>query len=152
MITTQLHSLEKLKTEWSAIVSEGACSGYVWMSNADKPLVLRGANLPDWENLHGQGGFIYESCLYFKDRASLKIRQLNDQWQISRVTWNGAPPEDNEADYTLGVYLTVSDTGFDKMKFLEKWEPRDEDNVCPGFKSLQPAWSAFIGFNSAEEK
>ena len=123
--------------------------GYIWMSDAPlKHILLAPSPLPLWENMHEEQNFVWEANLYCKDEWSLSIKQTNDQWIVSLVSWKESiAKQENSIEFLDHKYVGSGPLLSQKLLFQEAWIAR-KDEFCENKEVLQPAWIAFTGFEN----
>lgn len=137
--------LQKYWEQWA----KGQFVGYIWMSNAPLHYVMTSpAALPAWTALHQNQGFIWEANLYQQDKLSITIRQVNDGWLVSQVTWQSAPAK-AAGEFLEHRYLGRGMSNDQMLTVREAWQP-EPDPLCEGMAVLTPAWTAFVGFSKKE--
>lgn len=118
-------------------------SGFIRMSDSERECVLENTVFPELAS--NTVSFLFEAAFYVEGKYSVMIRQFNDFWLINQVNWKDLPPESSSEDDDYIVYWQEN-TDRKKMMFYTQYLPVDS---C-GFKTLAPAWNAFIGFKKGE--
>lgn len=121
--------------------------GYIWMSDAPlNHIFLEPSSLPVWENMNNEQNFLWEANLYCKDEWSLSIKQTNEQWIVSLISWKESKEkQEEEIEFLDHKYVGSGPLLSQKLLFKEAWIAR-EDEFCENKEVLQPAWIAFTGF------
>lgn len=138
--------MEKHKITLAHIPNPASYDGYLWWSNADKPLVYKNESLPVWPE-EGSNPFIIEGQLFDKQtRKSFSIRFIDGSYCIHCADLN----EFKSIEYIEKEYLPNRMEGISKLCFREYWRP-EEDDLCEGMEVLKPAELIFVGFKNREE-
>ena len=127
--------------------------GYIWLSDASKPIVLDNGKLEDTDKKYfseGQNPFIIEGQLFDNtNKCSFSIKNVDGKMIV--VKYEGA---DLESDRDSRSYEFVPNSrmelGNKKLKFLQKWETQPNDK-CNDMGVLVPAGLVFIGFNNIDK-
>ena len=141
-ISYQVHQLKDLAEKLDFLKNETG-SGFIRMSDSERESVLENTVFP--ELAFNAVPFLFEAAFYVEGKYSVMVRQFNDFWQINQVNWKDLPPETSSADDDYIVYCQEN-TDRRKMLFYTQYLPVDS---CE-FKTLTPAWNAFIGFKKGE--
>lgn len=141
-ISYKVHQLKDLAEKLDFLKNETG-SGFIRMSDSERECVLENTVFP--ELAFKTVPFLFEAAFYVEGKYSVMIRQFNDFWQINQVNWKDLPPETSSSDDDYIVYCQEN-TDRKKMLFYTQYLPVDS---C-GFKTLTPAWNAFIGFKKGE--
>lgn len=125
------------------VLKNETVDGFIRFSDAEREMVLEKSAFPaiDFTAV----SFLFEAAFYVEGKYSVMIRQMNDFWLINRVDWKILPPESSKPEDDYVVY-TQKNTDYKEMLFYTQYLPVDN---C-GFKTLTPAWNAFIGFEKGE--
>jgi CRISPR type III-associated protein (TIGR04423 family) len=140
---------KELRQRYEAL--EGEYEGYIQLSDRRIAHLFREpAALPAWDELHRDGGFIFEAALYDpSEKKSYLIRQINESWhwiEYENIDWDRF----GEAD--KNVYYSVFDAHSRKeLRMVQLWEER-EDPVSAGFCSLELTAVVFAGFEKGEAR
>ncbi len=120
-------------------------TGYYRMSNEPDPhLITNTFNLPKI----GSNPFVIEANLYAKDGSvSISIKHIDGQYIIGIVEWQNV---DQSIILEIQTYLTHGLENIRGAKFKRAWIPA-QDPQCAGMEVLQPAWRAFVGFDTSTE-
>jgi CRISPR type III-associated protein (TIGR04423 family) len=85
--------------------------------------------------------FVIEGNFYAKaEQVSIQVKHINGEYHITQFNLAELKPEFKHEQIYLG-----HDLGGRDFKMLEAWE-EVADPYLENMKTLQPAWSAFIGF------
>lgn len=136
------------KINITEIPKSGKYDGYVWMSNATEPIVLRKEGLPC--EFLGSNPFVVEALLYDGEtNISYSVRQAGNETICVEADGQTAANDKNTISY---LSSSNSLKGL-RLRFCNIWEER-EDEACLGMKRLTFIGRAFIGFdidNKAKE-
>ncbi len=117
-------------------------TGYFRMSDSDTPSQVKGNfTLPET----GKNPFVIEAGLYADDGSvSISIEHIDGKYLIGIVNW-----QEMDASVVLETqtYLTHGLEKIRDAKFVRAWIPVP-DPQCAGMEVLQPAWRAFVGFDT----
>lgn len=114
--------------------------GYVWMSDAKEPKVLK--NKKFTFNEDQQNPFIVEGLLWAKkEGVSIHIRHTG-RYLIHKYEVNAS-----DLSKDIKQYLPHKIEGIKKLKFKQVWEP-EEDPLCENMEVLKMKALVFIGFAS----
>ncbi len=121
-------------------------TGYYRMSDKPSPDIVDGKfNLPEI----GANPFIVEANLYDKKGSvSISIEHIDGKYLIGIVDW-----KQTDANIVLEeqTYLTHGLDHHKGAKFVRAWIPIP-DPECTGMEVLQPAWRAFVGFDTSAKE
>jgi len=123
-------------------------TGYLWMSNKDKPLVLAEPGTVSSALFETKNPFVAEGLLYDSGNdVSISIRYADGKYFITRYENARGADDDPLADDV--EYFSVRMAPELKMKFRRRWklepDPNCEDMEAPSVES-----EAFIGFTAEE--
>ena len=150
----------RLKTlsSLSDIPSDIEYSGYVWISNDPKPIVIID-NTYDFSKKFDKA-YIIEAYLYSKEKnLSISVKHLDGKDLISQIDLNGLDiSKENEniskhryiADAAItNKYKEITDENKKViyLDFIQYWD-YEEDELCENLKVLKPTWVAFVGFET----
>lgn len=118
--------------------------GYIWMSDKSAPQAISNINeLPTTTN-----PYIVEGNLYCKEKdISISIRNTGDKLFITKIDLNAA---ENDASVILEPQTFIAHrapNNHKKVCFKQAWIA-EKDDYCEGMHVLQPAWRAFVGFDT----
>lgn len=120
--------------------------GYLWWSNANKPIIFVNEPLSQWPE-ESANPFILEGQLFDKqNQKSFSIRFVDGSYLIH--SFNLIELQNNE--YINKEYLPERMDGVSKLCFREYWKP-EKDAFCEDMKVLKPAEIVFAGFKFKEE-
>ena len=139
----ELFTKEELRQYWQTL-RDRKYIGYIWMSDAPLKNKLNDEELPSWDDIHENNNFIWEANLYEKDKLSLSIKQVNNQWLVSEINWE-ITLEENQGELIENVYLSTGLKGEKNILVKEAWLI-EKDEYCCNMEVLKPAWKAFCGF------
>lgn len=121
--------------------------GYIWKSDESIPKVLNKEAFPFLEI--EENPFIIEGYLYSEeDKLSISIKYIDGKYFISQINLKKLDlKSDNfvEHKYLSDATIVKQNSNFKYIKFVQFWE-ENKDNLCENMNVLQPAWSAFVGF------
>ena len=116
--------------------------GYLWFSDDSHPEVIDTKNPFDAKKLTDLP-FVVEGMLYApKDKVSIRIVNFNGDYKIAKMELVEMP-EDGQKTYLLKKRFG----NHHRIKMYEHWEEQP-DPINQNRPVLQPAWSAFIGFQN----
>jgi len=139
---------EELRSRYEALT--GRYEGYVQMSGGRiKDVWKEASELPSWEDLHREGGFIFEAALYDPvQKRSILVRQQDEGWQwveYGNIDWDRCDPADR------GLYYSVFDKHTKReLRMIQLWQKR-EDPISPGYFVMEPVAVVFAGFEKGGE-
>ncbi len=115
--------------------------GYVWLSNSEKPKVLKDTTFDFSKNEEGKNPFIIEALLFNKEKnKSYTIRHTGkyhiNEFDLSKYT------SENLVDVE---YLPHRLDGVKKVCFKQLWLP-EEDKNCLDMEVLKMKALIFTGF------
>lgn len=114
--------------------------GYLWYSDAEAPVLLEQETVKDEH--FTKLPFIIEGNLYCEaERLSVQIKNIDGVYKITSVVL----PQPQHPNYFLESYIAHDVKGYRKFLLFEAWEA-ETDDLLSGMGCLQPAWSAFAGF------
>ena len=141
------------------IPKDKAYTGYLWMSDSDKPSVLNDSKLESlilnsstYETItyneinDSSNPFIIEGQLFCeKEKQSYSIKYVDGKhivvvYDLNHIPDNWAKFEDQDIKKFIPNRMTAS-----KMVFHQYWEPK-KDEFCQDMEVLQPAAFVFVGF------
>lgn len=136
--------MQRIKIE--DIPTHGKYDGYVWMSNATDPIVLRGEMLPGC--ILGTNPFVVEAQLYDSEKnTSYSIRQAGNETICSKIDLSTAKGDNDKKSYlSSGNSLKGL-----RLLFLNVWEERTDES-CLNMKSLRFITQAFVGFEEENKE
>jgi CRISPR type III-associated protein (TIGR04423 family) len=117
--------------------------GYIWLSDASKPIVLDNGKLKDTDKKYfseGQNPFIIEGQLFDeKNKRSFSIKNVEGRMIV--VKYEGDTDEEPQK-FVPNSRMGLGDR---KLKFLQKWEAEPNAD-CENMDVLVPAGLVFLGF------
>lgn len=151
MITVQQLTRKELEKKWIDI-SDREYEGYIWMSDAVHPIVIKKAKLGDWEQYHkpGKYHFITEVNLY-NESISINIVFHDGIWTLKKINWQRVLLEGLEILEHEYISSVITPGKFTILHYKEAWLPV-EDPYCQNMEVLEPAWIAFTGFKEEQIK
>lgn len=129
---------------------KGNYEGYIWMSDATKPVVYTPAKSVDITLDDTVNPFVIEGELFNRDNGeSVSIRFADVHYFVKKFS---VTPEDLKGSerVTKKEYLPQRMPGVGKLEYLQYWNEAT-DPLCDGMETLQPGDIVFVGFK-AEEK
>ena len=124
-----------------------AFDGYLWLSNEQKPKMLKGNKVDI--SLFQPLPFIIEGNLWSeKHQLSIQIRNIDGQYKIVRFDLSHSYEDSLLEEKT---YLAHDLDDVREYLVVEAWEEK-EDELLAGMKTLIPAWTAFKGFVNSKTK
>ncbi len=125
-------------------VPRGSYSGYYWLSNAEKPVVVQGS-FPE-DILEKSLPFVVEANLWDDGAGhSISIRHNGEKHIIVRYNLN--TPQGFEQHQVTFIAHRLPGKG--RAKFVELWR-EETDELCNGINTLKPYGRAFIGFEKPQ--
>lgn len=115
--------------------------GYIWLSDADKPIVLK--NEPFDFSAIDINPFIIEALLYNEQKEVSVHIHHTDKYQITEYQLN----QFDYAEVVETEYLPHRLDGVSKVKFKQIWLSQTEDN-CQGMEVLNLKAIIFCGFKN----
>ena len=118
--------------------------GYIWLSDASKPIVLDNGKLKDTDKKYfseGQNPFIIEGQL-FDGKNSFSIKNVDGKMIVIKYDESDLKVDRDSKSYEF-VPNSRMGLGDRKLKFLQKWEPNAD---CENMDVLVPAGLVFLGF------
>lgn len=115
--------------------------GYIWFSDADKPIVLKDETY-DFSTI-SVNPFIIEALLYNEQKEVSIHIQHADNYQITEYHLNHF----DKAEVADVEYLPHRLSGVEKVKFKQIWLPEPEEN-CQGMEVLNLKAIVFCGFKN----
>ena len=118
--------------------------GYIWLSDASKPIMLDNGKLKDTDKKYfseGQNPFIVESQL-FDGKNSFSIKNVDGKMIVIKYDESDLKVDRDSKSYEF-VPNSRMGLGDRKLKFLQKWEPNAD---CENMDVLVPAGLVFLGF------
>ncbi len=113
-------------------------SGYVWYSDAEKPIIIE-TKEPFHLDMLTELPFIIEGHLFCEsEQISIQIKNIDGQYHFAEIDINGLL---DQAKNYVGHDLNTD------YKMVEAWEEYP-DPLCTGMMTLRPAWRAFAGFTN----
>ena len=115
--------------------------GYIWLSDASKPIVLDNGKLKDTDKKYfseGQNPFIVEGQL-FDGKNSFSIKNVDGKMIVVKYE---VDTDEEPQNFVPNSRMGLGDR---KLKFLQKWEVElnaDRENM----DVLVPAGLVFLGF------
>ncbi|OQX77914.1 MAG: type III CRISPR-associated protein [Bacteroidetes bacterium 4484_249] len=128
-------------------INNTAFEGYVWLSDKDKPRMLKGETFNFSKYEDGNNPFIIEALLFDKATdVSYTVRHTG-KYIIGKFNLN---------DYTdenfVGVeYLSHRLKDVNKVNFKQLWLPEEDEN-CEGMPVMKMKALIFTGFDCKTEK
>lgn len=126
-------------------------SGYVWMSDSNKPIVLHNEEY-SLEIADDANPFVIEAQLYSsKDNVSVSVKYVDGKYIVKE--YENVSPESKSDTITFKEYVANPRIGNDALLFLQYWEEKEDDNVNPlrcDMKELRPGKLVFVGFKKKE--
>lgn len=113
--------------------------GFYRYSNAEKEVYLDNSPLPLNDINRNNNSFLYEAAFYVENSYSVSIRQYNDFWLWNEVQWNEMQPDISNDESTCYSQIASSNR---RLKFHTHYKMEKNND----FDVLQPAWTAFVGF------
>ncbi len=129
---------------------KGNYEGYIWMSDATKPVVYNSNESVDITLDDNANPFVIEGELYDKQNGeSISIRFADGHYFVKKFT---VKPEDLKGSerVTKKEYLAQRMPGVGRLKYLQYWNEA-KDTLCDDMETLQPGDLVFVGYK-AEEK
>jgi CRISPR type III-associated protein (TIGR04423 family) len=118
--------------------------GYIWLSDASKPIMLDNGKLKDTDKKYfseGQNPFIIEGQL-FDGKNSFSIKNVDGKMIVIKYDESDLKVDRDSKSYEF-VPNSRMGLGDRKLKFLQKWEPNAD---CENMDVLVPAGLVFLGF------
>lgn len=121
-------------------------TGYVWLSDQDKPTVIRDGQIDAALIADGVNPFIIEALLVSGEK-SFSIRNINGRMRIDQYAVHHAEDE----THTQVSYTAHRMEGVNTLSFYQEWNLVD-DPLCDGkdddkMKVLEPGALIFVGFD-----
>ena len=114
--------------------------GYVWLSNADKPIILPKEEFDFSKYSEQNNPFIIEALLWDKKSKSITIRHTGkyhiNEFDLSKYS------DENLVDVQ---YLPHRLDRVEKVNFKQLWLPEEDEN-CEGMEVLKMKALVFTGF------
>jgi CRISPR type III-associated protein (TIGR04423 family) len=126
-------------------VPDLAYDGYVWMSDASKPIVLNGDKF-DFSNIQ-INPFVIEALLFNKEKNISIHIQHTGHYQISEYDLTAL--ENEGAVLEEKAYLPHRLTEVSKVNFQQVWM-EEPDNLCENMPVLKLKAIVFCGFNKTK--
>ncbi|MFA8436809.1 MAG: TIGR04423 family type III CRISPR-associated protein [Marinifilaceae bacterium] len=144
----------KVIDKLSDIPSDKEFIGYYWMSNQDAPEQVDGKFINPQESSNPQKSnnpYIVEGNLYCEEEGvSISIRNTGDEVRITQFNVAEAKAANKEIIQLVPQsYIAHRLPGKKKVCFQQAWIAEPDAN-CEGMPVLQPAWRAFVGFDTNE--
>jgi CRISPR type III-associated protein (TIGR04423 family) len=131
-------------------IPAGIYTGYCWLSDADRPIILENEPINYKPVLNP---FIIEGHLFSEqDNVSICIRHIDGQYLIHKISWPRELPADRISE-NGHVYLAGArfrESGITKLKFRRYWAAQPREN-CEGMSVLMPGPVGFIGFEKEKD-
>ncbi|HHB79430.1 MAG TPA: TIGR04423 family type III CRISPR-associated protein [Saprospiraceae bacterium] len=116
--------------------------GYVWYSDAEKPIII-GPSEPFHLAMLTELPFVIEGNLFCESKKiSIQIKNIDGEYCIAKIQLDDELIE--SAKKYVGHDLNKRD-----YKMVETWE-EVPDTLCAGMTTLRPAWRAFAGFTTID--
>lgn len=116
--------------------------GYLWLSNARKPQILRNEKIDI--ALFKQLPFIVEGNLWsVEQNVNIQIRNIDGEYQIASIDLSNCDTDHLLAEKT---YIAHDLKGVTEYRIIEAWEEKEDELSLQGMKTLLPTWTAFKGF------
>ena len=115
--------------------------GYIWLSEASKPIVLDNGKLKDTDKKYfseGQNPFIIEGQL-FDGKNSFSIKNVDGKMIVVKYE---VDTDEEPQNFVPNSRMGLGDR---KLKFLQKWEVEPNAD-CENMDVLVPAGLVFLGF------
>ncbi|MBP8090298.1 MAG: TIGR04423 family type III CRISPR-associated protein [Phocaeicola sp.] len=115
--------------------------GYIWLSDASKPIVLDNGKLKDTDKKYfseGQNPFIIEGQL-FDGKNSFSIKNVDGKMIVVKYE---VDTDEEPQNFVPNSRMGLGDR---KLKFLQKWEVEPNAD-CENMDVLVPAGLVFLGF------
>ena len=115
--------------------------GYIWLSDASKPIVLDNGKLKDTDKKYfseGQNPFIVEGQL-FDGKNSFSIKNVDGKMIVVKYE---VDTDEEPQNFVPNSRMGLGDR---KLKFLQKWEVEPNAD-CENMDVLVPAGLVFLGF------
>jgi CRISPR type III-associated protein (TIGR04423 family) len=123
----------------------GYFEGYIWMSDASRPIIKYDneetvLNLDDTVN-----PFIWEAQLWSKqERRSISIRYVDGKYFIQDVKVDESDQKNSDR-VAHKTYMPQRMPKIASLNFLQYWDEKP-DPLCENMKTLRPGRLVFIGF------
>ena len=122
--------------------------GYIWLSDASKPIMLDNGKLKDTDKKYfseGQNPFIIEGQLFDeKNKRSFSIKNVDGEMIVVEYDESDLKVDRDSKSYEF-VPNSRMGLGDRKLKFLQKWEVEPNAD-CENMDVLVPAGLVFLGF------
>ena len=121
--------------------------GYVWLSDQEKPEILKGKTFMFSDYEEGKNPFIVEALLFDKtNNVSYTVRHTG-RYMVGKFNLNDYTDE-NLVDIE---YLPHRLDGVEKVCFKQLWLPESDEN-CEGMPVMKMKALIFVGFDCKTEK
>jgi len=139
--------MKNYKIILSKIPTNANYEGYLWWSNAQKPIVFCNETLPNWPG-ETDNPFIIEGNLVNKENSlSYSIKFVDGEYLAYRFDLK----ELDDKEFISKAYLPNRfPSEVKKLCFKEFWRSVS-DEFCEDMQVLKPAETVFIGFNCEEK-
>ena len=133
---------DKYKSIEAANIPEGNYQGYYWLSDAQKPILLENGPIDQSIFMQGQVPFVVEANFFCQDKMiSIQVKNRDGICHIAQIDVGDLG---NVQRYDCSHL--EGDIGYTKYKMMEHWESVAGGPYLANMDTLEPVWSAFVGF------
>jgi len=137
----------KQTNDLKKIPSDKEYLGYYRMSDKTNSDAVNGKFNPPPK---GNNPFIIEANLIATDGSvSISIDHIDGKYLVGIVNWKET---DESVVLEEQTYLTHRLDNHPKVTFIRAWLPVADPECADGLEVLQPAWRAFVGFDTIPEE
>lgn len=131
----------RLENNFKDIPEGDQYEGYLWYSDAEKPVVYHRGKVPLGHDAFTENAFVVEGWLYDQaQQISYGIRWIDGEYRVHRYALN-----DSGGEYTEQRYLAHDLGEIAKFNTKTYWQA-EADERCGGMEVLTARWTAFAGF------
>ena len=128
---------------------EAKYEGYLWLSDANSPIVYRNEQM-DKSLFEKSNPFIIEGQLYdWVSMISYSIKYVDGELKVYQ--YQVKPDDFNSIGIEEQTYIPNRMEGISGLKFLQYWRPK-KDKLCEGMEVKQPCEFVFVGFETKKEE
>ena len=133
---------EKYKSIDPANIPKGNYQGYYWLSDSQKPELHENKPIDPLLFEQGKVPFVVEANFFCATKMiSIQVKNRDGICHIAQIDVSDM----NEIKSYDCSHLEKH-IGYTKYKMLEHWEVVAGGNYLAAMETLEPAWSAFVGF------
>jgi len=133
---------DKYKSIDVADIPEGNYQGYYWLSDAQKPELHENESIDPLLFEQGKVPFVVEGNFYCKDKMiSLQVKNRDGNCHIAQIDVS-----DMDEIKRYDCSHLKEKIGYTQYKMIEHWEAVAGGSYLADMETLEPTWSAFVGF------